>query len=79
MNFTISKSVFYEALQKVVGVVPQKSTISILTCILVELEENQLRLTGTDLEISVTLVLNVNASEDGTVAIPAIHLLATNI
>ncbi|NIA31878.1 MAG: DNA polymerase III subunit beta [Actinobacteria bacterium] len=75
MNFTISKSVFYDALQKVVGVVPPKTTISILTCILLELEENTLRITGTDLEISVTLSLNVNRLEDGAVAIPARLLL----
>ncbi|MBN1466368.1 DNA polymerase III subunit beta [candidate division KSB1 bacterium] len=71
MNFTISKSDLYEALHKVVGVVPQKTTISILTCILMELQENQLRLTGTDLEISVTHSLQVDGSEDGAVAVPA--------
>ena len=71
MNITISKSVLYDALQKVVGVVPQKTTISILTCILLELEENKLSLTGTDLEISVTLSLDVDSSGDGAVAIPA--------
>ena len=42
MNFTISKSEFYEALHKVVGVVPQKTTISILTCILLELKDKKL-------------------------------------
>ena len=71
MNFTISKSEFYEALHKVVGVVPQKTTISILTCILMELKDSQLSLTGTDLEISVTLSLGVESSEEGAVAVPA--------
>lgn len=71
MNFNISKSVLYDALQKVVGVVPQKTTISILTCILLELDDNELRLTATDLEISVTLSIEVNGSGNGAVAIPA--------
>ena len=71
MNFTISKSEFYAALQKVIGVVPQKTTISILTCILIDLDGDRLNLTGTDLEISVTTSLTVNASDDGTVAVPA--------
>ena len=71
MNFTISKSELYEALHKVVGVVPQKTTISILTCILMELKEKQLRLTGTDLEISVTHSLGVDSSDEGAVAVPA--------
>jgi len=75
MNFSISKSEFYEALQKVVGVVPQKTTISILTCILMELDGDELRLTGTDLEISVTHSLKVDATEGGSVAVPAKLLL----
>ncbi len=71
MNFTISKTEFYEALHKVVGVVPQKTTISILTCILLELTDKQLRLTGTDLEISVTHTLSVDSTDEGSVAVPA--------
>ncbi len=75
MNFTVSKSDFYEALTKVVGVVPQKTTIAILTCILLDLQENTLYITGTDLEISIKLNLEVTGSEDGVVAIPAKFLL----
>jgi len=71
MNFTVAQDELYESLHKVVGVVPQKTTISILTCILLELKGNQLSLTGTDLEISATLSLSVKGSEDGTAAIPA--------
>jgi DNA polymerase III subunit beta len=71
MNFTISKSEFYSALQKVIGVVPQKTTISILTCILMDLNGDRLNITGTDLEISVTTSLTVNSLEDGTAAVPA--------
>jgi len=71
MNFTISKSEFYEALHKVVGVVPQKTTISILTCILFELKDKKLRLTGTDLEISVTHTLAVDSDDEGAIAVPA--------
>ncbi|MBN1482731.1 DNA polymerase III subunit beta [candidate division KSB1 bacterium] len=71
MNFTISRSELYEALHKVVGVVPQKTTISILTCILMELKEKKLQLTGTDLEISVTHSLDVDSSDEGAVAVPA--------
>jgi DNA polymerase-3 subunit beta len=71
MNFTVAQDELYESLHKVVGVVPQKTTISILTCILLELKGDQLSLTGTDLEISATLSLSVKGSEDGTSAIPA--------
>jgi len=71
MNLTISKAELYEALQKVVGVVPQKTTISILTCILMEVKEDQLRLTGTDLEISITHSLPVKSEIEGEAAVPA--------
>ncbi len=71
MNLTISKADFYEALHKVVGVVPQKTTISILTCILMELKDRKLQLTGTDLEISVSHSLDVDSDDEDTIAIPA--------
>ncbi len=71
MNFTISKADFNEALHKVIGVVPQKTTIPILSCILIDLQDDRLSLTGTDLEISITTSAKVTSSEGGSVAIPA--------
>ncbi len=71
MNFSISKSLFHDSLNKVIGVVPQKTTISILTCILLDLNENRLSLTGTDLEISIKTSIQVDGQEDGVVAVPA--------
>jgi DNA polymerase-3 subunit beta len=71
MNFTISKADLNEALHKVIGVVPQKTTIPILSCILLDLQGDRLNLTGTDLEISITTSSTVKSSEDGSAAIPA--------
>ena len=71
MNFTVSKKEFFDALQNVIGVVPLKTTISILTSILLDLRENKLSLTGTDLEISITTTLDVSSTEDGSAAVPA--------
>ena len=75
MNFTTSKREFFEALQKVIGVVPQKTTISILTCVLMDLDGDTLNMTGTDLEISITTSLQVSGHEKGAAAIPAKILL----
>ncbi len=75
MNFTTSKREFFETLQKVIGVVPQKTTISILTCVLMDLDGDKLQLTGTDLEISITTSLQVSGQDNGSVAIPAKILL----
>jgi len=75
MNFTTSKKEFFEALQKVMGVVPQKTTISILTCVLMDLDGDTLNMTGTDLEISITTSVQVSGQESGAAAIPAKILL----
>ncbi|HNR67726.1 MAG TPA: DNA polymerase III subunit beta [bacterium] len=75
MKFSVAKSELYNSLHKIIGVVPQKTTIAVLNCLLMEVENNQLNLTGTDLEISVTTSLPVEGSENGIMAVPA-RLLA---
>jgi DNA polymerase III subunit beta len=71
MHFTVSKNVFLKSLQKVVGVIPSKTTIPILENVLLELKENTLHLTGTDLEICVSTELQVNGLESGACTVPA--------
>ncbi len=70
MNFTVSKKDLFEALQKVIGVVPPKTTIAILTCVLFDLKDNLLQITGTDLEISISTNIPVKGEEDGCYALP---------
>ena len=71
MHFTVSKSVLQKGLQKVVGVIPPKTTIPILENLLLELEGNKLRITGTDLEICISTEVTVNGTLDGSSAVPA--------
>ncbi len=71
MHFTVSKSIFYKSLQKVIGVIPSKTTIPILENILLELKDNTLQLTGTDLEICISTELKVNGMENGACTVPA--------
>ncbi len=72
MKFNISQSTLLEALQKISGVVPTRSTTPILENILFDLDENGLKITGTDLEVSVTTEVDVNdVQKVGSVAIPA--------
>lgn len=71
MDFTTSKNDFYKGLQKVIGVIPSKTTIPILENILLELNENTLQLTGTDLEICVSTELKVNGVQNGSCTVPA--------
>lgn len=72
MKFSILQSNLLEALQIVSGVVPTKSTTPILENILFDLEEENLKITGTDLEVSITTnVLSEDTDESGSVAVPA--------
>ena len=71
MKFTVNKKPFYQAVQNIIGVVPVKTTIPILGNILVDLQGNELSLTGTDLEVSISTKIEVQGDQDGAVAIPA--------
>lgn len=71
MHFTVSKGVFQKGLQKVVGVIPTKTTIPILENVLLELKENKLQITGTDLEICISTEVSVNGELDGACTVPA--------
>ncbi len=71
MHFTVSKGVLQKGLQKVVGVIPSKTTIPILENMLLELQGNRLQITGTDLEICISTEIDVNGSMDGSCAVPA--------
>jgi DNA polymerase-3 subunit beta len=82
MKFTVSSADLLDALNTVRGAVPSKSTMPILECILFERDEDALRLTATDLEISIVQKLPVQFETNGTpetpsVAVPSKRLLDT--
>ena len=54
MKFQLPKSKFNNCLQYVLQVVPTKSTLPILSNILIEALENKLKISATDLDISIT-------------------------
>jgi len=74
MKFVVNKTELFQCLQRIIGVVPVKTTIPVLTNILFELDGQRLRLTGTDLEVSIITFINVRGEQDGTIAIPAKRL-----
>lgn len=71
MQFTTSKNDLMEGLQKVLGVVPAKTTIPILLNILLELKNDELIISGTDLEISISSTIKVAGHTDGSITVPA--------
>ena len=78
MKFSILQNTLLNALQTVSGVVPTRSTTPILENILFELEENNLKITGTDLEVSITTKINPQKIEaTGSISLPARVLTET--
>jgi DNA polymerase-3 subunit beta len=81
MKFTAASSDLLKAFQTVAGAVPTKSTLPILECILFEADGNTLRLSATDLEISIRQKLAVTLKGSNgaptRVAVPAKRLLDT--
>lgn len=82
MKFSASSAELLKALQTVSGAVPTKSTLPILECVLFEADGTTLRLSATDLEISIRQRLSVSLSKSDSgsvsrVAVPAKRLLDT--
>ena len=71
MKFSLSKSKLSNSLQSILQVVPTKSTLPILTNILIEALENKLKVSATDLDISITNTLDCAVAKKGAVALPA--------
>ncbi|HET6528054.1 MAG TPA: DNA polymerase III subunit beta [Balneolaceae bacterium] len=77
MKFNISSSELVKALSAVSGAVPNKATLPILETILFECEDGKIRLTATDLEISIIEYIKADIDTEGAVAIPARRLIET--
>lgn len=77
MKFSISSGELVKGLSAVYGVVPNKATLPILETVLFEAEEGKLKLTATDLEISIIEYVEANIEDSGSVAIPVRRLLET--
>jgi len=72
MKFSILQSQLLEVLQIISGVVPARSTTPILENILFDLEGDKLKLTGTDLEVSITTEVQPQQVDNpGAIALPA--------
>lgn len=77
MKFSAVSSDLSKALSRIISVVPSKSTLPILENILFELSGNELKLSASDLEISMTLSVPVQGMHDGALAVPAKKLNET--
>jgi len=71
MEIKVSKENLVEGIQVVQNAVSQKSSLPILSNVLLEAENNQLRLTATDLDIGICATIEASIEEAGAITIPA--------
>jgi len=70
MKLTLPKSRLTHYLQSVLSVVPAKSTLPILSNILIEVLDKKLKISATDLDVTITVTLDAEISKKGSAVIP---------
>jgi len=75
MNFTVPRVDFYKSLQKVINVIPAKSTVDILYNVLLITENNSLKIIATDLEITQITWTSCTVEQEGSITVPGKLLL----
>jgi len=77
MNFIVSSTQLQRQLQTLSGVLNTSNTLPILDHVLFELAPQQLKITATDLETTISAALKVESTSEGKLAVPARLLLET--
>jgi len=75
MEFEITRDMFLDALAKTVPITEKKSTLPILSHILVTAGDSKLVITATDLEVGLQITYNSVVKSPGSMAVPARKLL----
>lgn len=76
MKFTISKQSFLDALQQVQNVVSNRTTLPILSNVLIEAQGSELKLTTTDLDVGVSGTVMADIEKEGATTLPAKRLVS---
>jgi DNA polymerase III subunit beta len=71
MELTIQKQILLDALQLALGIVEKKSSMPILSNVLIETDEEMVRIMATDLQVSVRLKCPANIISSGGISILA--------
>ncbi len=77
MKFIVSSTYLLKQLQVLGGVINSSNTLPILDNFLFELEKRKLTVSASDLETTMSAVLEVESDNEGTIAVPARLLLDT--
>ena len=71
MKFTITRSSLFTTLQSLLNVVPPKSTLPILSNVLLEALEGKIKFAGTDLDVSMIATVPAKVTKKGSITVPA--------
>ncbi len=77
MKFIVSSSYLLKQLQVLGGVINSSNTLPILDNFLFDLQQTKLTVSASDLETTMSSVLQVDSESEGTIAVPARLLLDT--
>jgi DNA polymerase III subunit beta len=75
MKLTITREQMQEGLVAVAASVPAKTTLPILSNILLEATKDGIRLSGTDLDIAVSTSVSASVDQEGAITLPARKLV----
>ncbi|MBQ74217.1 MAG: DNA polymerase III subunit beta [Gammaproteobacteria bacterium] len=75
MKFSINREVLLRPLQQVAGVVERRQTLPVLANVLMQVTENQLSMTGTDLEVELVGRVELEGASAGEITVPARKLV----
>jgi DNA polymerase III subunit beta len=71
MDFVITKDALIEGIQLVQNAVSQKSSLPILSNVLIETEGNNIKMTATDLDIGICATIPASIETAGAITVPA--------
>ncbi|MCK5451599.1 MAG: DNA polymerase III subunit beta [Candidatus Omnitrophica bacterium] len=71
MDLQITKDILVESIQIVQNAVSQKSSLPILSNVLLEANKNELKLTATDLDIGICSTVPCSITQEGAITVPA--------
>ncbi len=75
MKFEVKKSSFLDALQMASNAIPSRSTLQILQNFLLRLQGNVLEVTATDLDLTISLRIEVEGHQEGGIVVNAKKIL----